>query len=331
MTLFLLAWALIGGSLGAWTLSTSRWPEHTPRLGLAAWLLLSVSLPVMFVTAAASVLTATSLGHSVIDFFHACIALVRRAFSGPVSPSGADLVAVFLLLVVARVVAQFLGDLTSSLRQRRRHRAQLRLVAATRCSTHQDDLIVVDDARPAAFCLPGRMRTIVITTTAVTRLSPEELVAVLAHERAHLRGHHHLILAWSHAIGRGYRFLPGVAAMAKKADSLVEMVADDHAVSASSPPVLASALLRLVGISAAEETIGAAEVTVAARVTRLMAGEPALKRWPLSASAAALGVLTLLPAAVSVAVWVNSVGAGYRASAKSVDRALTCAFVVVRV
>lgn len=311
MTLFLLAWALLAGSLGSWTLATSRWPEQNPRLGLAAWLLLSFSLPVMFVTAAISVLTATSLGHSVVDFFHACIVLVRGAFAGPVSPSGADLVAVFLLLVVVRVFALFLTDVTSSLGQRRRRRSQLRLVAASRCSTHRDDLIVVHDARPAAFCLPGRSRTIVITTTAVNRLTPEELVAVLAHERAHLRGHHHLILAWSHAINRGYCFLPWVGAMAKRARSLVEMVADDQAAKASSPPVIASALLHLVGISAAKETIGAAEITVAVRVTRLMAGGPPLTRWSSSACAAALCVLTLLPAAVSVAVWVNSVGAGY--------------------
>lgn len=311
MTIFLLAWALLGGSLGSWALATSRWPEHNPRLGLAAWLLLSCSLPVMFVTAAISVLTATPLGHSVVDFFHACIALVRGAFAGPVSPSGADLVAVFLLLVAVRVFALFLTDITSGLRQRRRRRSQLRLVAASHSSTHQDDLIVVHDARPAAFCLPGRMRTIVITTTAIQTLTPEELVAVLAHERAHLRGHHHLMLAWSHAIRQSYCFLPWVGAMAQRASSLVEMVADDHAVKASSPPVLASALLRLVGIPAAGETIGAAEVTVAARVARLMAGEPPLKQLSLSASSAALCVLALLPAAVSVAVWVTSVAAGF--------------------
>jgi Zn-dependent protease with chaperone function len=45
------------------------------------------------------------------------------------------------------------------------------------------------------YCVPGRLPTIVVTTGALAVLEPEQLAAVLAHERAHLAGRHHLLLA----------------------------------------------------------------------------------------------------------------------------------------
>lgn len=54
---------------------------------------------------------------------------------------------------------------------------------------------VLAATRPAAYCLPGRPPTIVLTTGALAVLDPEQLTAVLAHERAHLAGRHHLLLA----------------------------------------------------------------------------------------------------------------------------------------
>ena len=43
-------------------------------------------------------------------------------------------------------------------------------------------------AQPAAYCVPGRPATIVLTSGALAVLDPAQLTAVLAHERAHLAG-----------------------------------------------------------------------------------------------------------------------------------------------
>jgi Zn-dependent protease with chaperone function len=58
---------------------------------------------------------------------------------------------------------------------------------------------VIDDEHPAVYCLPGRRR-IVLSTGAVCCLYGRHLEAVLAHERAHLSGRHHLLLTFASAL-----------------------------------------------------------------------------------------------------------------------------------
>ncbi|MFB7914553.1 M56 family metallopeptidase [Streptomyces sp. NPDC056061] len=67
---------------------------------------------------------------------------------------------------------------------------------AARTSGHADgELVVLHDSRPDAYALPGRTGTagrIVVTTAMLRALDPAEREALLAHERAHLAGRHHL-------------------------------------------------------------------------------------------------------------------------------------------
>ena len=54
---------------------------------------------------------------------------------------------------------------------------------------------MLDDHRADAYALPGRPPRIVATTGMLAALSAPERAALLAHERAHLAGRHHLLLA----------------------------------------------------------------------------------------------------------------------------------------
>ena len=99
------------------------------------------------------------------------------------------------------------------LRDRRRHRALLSLLA------HGDPKVpgalVVDYPAAAAYCVPGLRSRIVISAGALDLLDQAELAAVLAHERAHLRERHDLVLLpftalcrafpWSLAVPAGLR------------------------------------------------------------------------------------------------------------------------------
>ncbi len=105
--------------------------------------------------------------------------------------------------------------------------------------------LLIDNAAPAAYCLPGREQRIVLTTGALAALSPGELDAVLAHERAHHAGRHHLILAGAQAIARAFPVVPLFAAAPLEIARLVELAADDAAGRAEDRLVVAHALVAL--------------------------------------------------------------------------------------
>ena len=53
---------------------------------------------------------------------------------------------------------------------------------------------MIDYPAAAAYCLPGIRSQIVVSVGTLDLLAPAELTAVLAHERAHLRARHDLVL-----------------------------------------------------------------------------------------------------------------------------------------
>jgi Zn-dependent protease with chaperone function len=68
--------------------------------------------------------------------------------------------------------------------------------------------LVLDHDRVAAYCLHGVRGRVVVTSGAVAHLRGEELEAVLAHESAHLRARHDLVLAAATAMQRAFPFVP---------------------------------------------------------------------------------------------------------------------------
>ena len=81
---------------------------------------------------------------------------------------------------------------------------------------------VLDATQPAVYCVPGRPATIVLTTGALAVLGPDQLTAVLAHERAHLAGRHHLLLAVTRSLAAVAPVVPlfarGTGAVARLAE-----------------------------------------------------------------------------------------------------------------
>jgi Zn-dependent protease with chaperone function len=108
-----------------------------------------------------------------------------------------------------------------------------------------DGVLVLDHPEPLAYCLPGPQPRIVITDGAVAALPPEELAAVLAHERAHAEGRHELVIqpfvAWQSALP----FLAPARRATAAVAELVEMLADDAAAQATSRLTVARALARV--------------------------------------------------------------------------------------
>jgi len=133
-----------------------------------------------------------------------------------------------------------------------------------------DGVRVLDHPEPAAYCLPGPRPRIVVTHGAIASLGPEELAAVLAHERAHAVGRHELIIqpfvAWESALP----FLPPARRATAAVAELVEMLADDHAARETSPRALARALAQVGSDRLPSAPDGAAPASVLPRVRRLV-------------------------------------------------------------
>ncbi|QHE74239.1 Peptidase M48, Ste24p precursor (plasmid) [Rhodococcus sp. WAY2] len=91
------------------------------------------------------------------------------------------------------------------------------------------DAVVIDNPERAAYCAAGRPHAVVITTAALAALDDRQVQAVLAHERAHLAGHHAQILAVLRVLAAS---MPGITlftAGAVEVGRLLEMCADDSA------------------------------------------------------------------------------------------------------
>nr|WP_245356737.1 M56 family metallopeptidase [Paeniglutamicibacter kerguelensis] len=127
-------------------------------------------------------------------------------------------------------------------RQRTRHRHILSLLSEK--SPTDPATLVLDHETPVAYCLPSFSGSVtVLSRGLVQKLSPDELRAVMAHERAHLDQRHDLLLlaftSWNDALP----WLPTSRLSLAAVQELVEMLADDAALREVQSPTLLRALL----------------------------------------------------------------------------------------
>lgn len=267
------------------------WPHRAPALALALWhgLALSFSLGV----ALTAYHLAMPAGHphaGLLGLLHSCGLDVLGSGAGPRT---AARLAVALPAVLGLALAgSFACHLVRARRARTRHREAVDLVG--RRSARLGATVLPYDA-PAAYCLPGRRPRIVVSDGAVRDLTPDQLAAVLAHERAHVAGRHHLALAAAEAFHSVFRGLPPARHLREQTALLLEMVADDRALRGHSGEVLATAMYEMAAARAPKGAFGAGGRAVLIRVRRVLgprgAPHPVLRA---SAAAAAVAV-PLLP------------------------------------
>lgn len=91
-------------------------------------------------------------------------------------------------------------------------------------------LVAVLQADTALACaVPGRSGGVLVSTGLAEQLRTDELEAVVAHERAHLRQHHTAVVGFAESVERAVPWVPGARAMARSTRVLVEFAADDAA------------------------------------------------------------------------------------------------------
>lgn len=163
---------------------------------------------------------------------------------------------------------------------------------------------VMTDDGCFAFSLPRRSGGIVISSGAVASLSPGELAAVLGHEEAHVRQHHHLLLALLNGATHFFQRVPLIRAVRDVAPHYLEIAADHAAKRETGSSALAGALLKLgtpVGIAADTSSARSAVLhAVGSERVRLLIGEPRPPASVALALSAGAYVVMLVSAIVSV-------------------------------
>jgi Zn-dependent protease with chaperone function len=303
----LVALAAVSGTVLPWILQRVAWFDRSPGLGILAWTSGGVTF-LLSTTLAGLVLvtSAESAADRVAHLLGTCLAAVRDhlgavALEGVAAAAGVAVVGGTVLPVVAHLMGAFVRTAG----RRRRHLAALAMVARQGA----DDTVVLDHPVAAAYCLPSSM--VVVTTGALESLTGRELRATLAHERAHLRQRHHLLLTGASACARALPFVPLLRRAAAELPRLVELAADDAAALRCGRPELAAALRKLVAGACPDEALGAAGWTAAERVRRLAADRRALPRAATAGLAAVLTLLMCAPIGLTAAAVVHTTGADH--------------------
>ncbi|MEU3744094.1 MULTISPECIES: M56 family metallopeptidase [Streptomyces] len=291
----LLAYAAVVGVAAPRLMTRSAWPYRAPALGAAVWLALMMSFTLTVALAATQLAAPTEHLHAgLLGLLHACGLGTEAA--GP-DPTTADRLAVAMpLAVVTAFVGSFLFHLARTTLIRARHRDRLDLVG-TRCDRLH--VTVLPHSTPGAYCLPGFRSRIVVSDAAVRLLTEEQLDAVLDHERAHVAGRHHLLLAAADGFATVFRRLPLARHGREQTAVLLEMIADDGALRRHPREVLATAMYEMAAGRAPEGAFAVGGSTALLRMKRILgphrAPHPAL-RGSMASAAVAVPLLPLLVA-----------------------------------
>lgn len=288
-------------------LSKATWPQRAPRAAMVLWQSVAV----------AAVLSAFSTGLAI-----ASMLLVPGPDGRPTTSPTAEIavlglplwlasVTVFALtiLIGARFVYSIVRVAVRTRRRRAHHRMlvdlldnrQLRSALTCRDALrhHSGDLRVVELAEPVAYCLPGIRQRVVLSQGAIASLSDEELEAIVAHERAHLRARHDLVLEGFTAVHAAFPVFARSKAALGSVKLLVELLADDAALRATGPQPLARALVACSSSRVPQGAMAVGGPSTLIRVQRLAYTTPSRA---VAATAYAAAALILVVPTIAVAV-----------------------------
>ncbi len=237
---------LLAGPVPA-ALSRAQWPLRAPRAAMTLWQAVAL----------AAVLSAFSCGLAI-----AANLLVPGPDGHPtthpieaVDNHGWTLwvvsVTVFALtlLVGARLITTTLRLAVRTRARRSEHRDLIDLLDSAEAARGRDGELGAPDVRmlevdtPMAYCVPGLRQRVVVSEGVVDRLAPDELRAVISHERAHLRARHDLVLEAFIAVHAAFPRVVRSESALQAAALLVELLADDQAVRETGAGPLARALV----------------------------------------------------------------------------------------
>lgn len=264
----LLAGAAIVGFTAPRFLERLTAGQVAPSVVIAWWFATGFSV---LLTALSGVVLILLPGHGparwLLDRLHECWSAMTH---GSV-PALDDVLGTFGALLIAGALARFgLAAFRRRSEAIKLHSRQLGLLRlAARRTPGDEPLMWLDHGRPLAYSVAGRPSFIVATTGLTDHLSDQQVAAVLAHERAHLRGRHHALTGLADAAASAIPFVPLMRQAPAAIRVLVEMAADSAAAAAHGAETVRSALVRVATGGSPAGALGMADNGVELRLSRL--------------------------------------------------------------
>lgn len=288
-TLVLSLLALLLAGPVPFLLARATWLRRVPRAAITLWQAVAL----------AAVLAALGAGLSLVT------SSADRLGTDPLWWGVSALALVLTGVVMVRILLSGHRVGTGIRASRRRHRELVDLVSAPPLSTPKGTSVrVLDHAVPVAYCLPDASRPrVVLSSGAIGRLSRSEMDAVLAHECAHLRARHDLVLEAFTVLHAAFPSFASSRAALAEVRLLVEVLADRAARRGVGRLAVARALVALADSRTPDAALGASGGDLRARIELLDDDRPHLL---LAAATYATAVATVtLPTACVALPWLS--------------------------
>lgn len=222
-----------------------------PAVVLVAWL---TSIGAVLIFSASAVLMLLGPEHppveAAVDALLRCLSTIHHASRPWVADTMAVVSSCAAIVLLARAVLYSRRSSAARRRVQERHRDTLSIVAR---AGGDRDVMWLDHPVPLAYAVGGRPGFVVVTDGLSTILTDRERAAVLAHERAHLSGHHHRIVAWCDVLATALPFVPLFRRAPAAIRTVLEVLADHHAARVTSPAAVRSAL---TAVTSSGSTLG---------------------------------------------------------------------------
>lgn len=265
--LVLAGYAVLVAAAAPRLLARAAWPHRAPVAAVTLWLALAFSFVAAVLLALVHLAVPIDSGHGPFGWLSVCGSTLVAHMHSPPSAAAAAFGLSAAAVVLARLLATTVSSIVGAARKRGEHARLLALVA---CRDQALGVLVLDHGTPAVYCLPGRCPRIVVTSGAMEALTEPQLAAVIAHERAHIAGRHHILIALAEAFDRAFPRLPLARTARAEVELLVEMLADDRAADRHDRHLLATALYEVAAGGAPRPALAAGGPSALARMRRLL-------------------------------------------------------------
>ena len=200
-----------------------------PHVAMVAWL---ASVLGVVLTAVAGIVMLALPGHAGVGELLGRLTSCWSVLAHGALPSWEQVIALVGVAVLAAITVRLVVVASAQTRVRRARREHCRFLLAlvATAGDGSPQTLWLDSAELVAFSLSGRPGLIVLSQGVRQQLTAAAVAATLAHERAHLRGRHQLILDVVDAVAATVPIAPLLRVAPIALRELVELAADSTAV-----------------------------------------------------------------------------------------------------